>query len=369
MTTDERQSRFRERLRSAPEGGVTASAPCRIDMGGTLDISTFHLPLRHLNPCTFNIALDLQTAVRVSSYDEGRVRISSRGFDDAEFSADAAPFDHPMGLMFAVAAYFGASGVHIDIASGSPPRSALGGSSVAACALAAALAAVAEDKQPSPAQIAGLAHALEASVAGVPCGFQDQLAAVYGGANAWYWPVAVGDPPFRRETVVESADFEALERRLLVAYGGIPHESKDVNGRWVRGFLSGNGRDRWRRIIDLTHQFVAALKEGNYAGAVEAMNAETAIRREMTPDVVDELGGDLIEAALRRNCGARFTGAGGGGCLWAIGEPSDIDALRTDWRNLLGKREGARLLDAQIDDEGLKCDSLWISIYIKGTDR
>jgi D-glycero-alpha-D-manno-heptose-7-phosphate kinase len=327
-------------------------------MGGTLDISTFHLPLRHLNPCTFNIALDLRTTVRVSPYEAGRIRISSKGFEDAEFPADAAPFDHPMGLMFAVAAYFGASGVHIDIASGSPPRSALGGSSVAACALATALASVAEDEQPSRAHIAGLAHALEASVAGVPCGFQDQLAAVYGGVNAWYWPVAAGDSPFRRETVVEKTDFEALEHRLLVAYGGVPHESKDVNGRWVRGFLSGNGRDNWRQITELTHRFVAAVKEGNYPDALEAMNAETAIRREMTPDVVDDLGGDLIDAALRRNCGVRFTGAGGGGCLWAIGEPSDTDALRKDWRDLLEKREGARLLDAHIDDEGLRCSTI-----------
>lgn len=358
MTADDRKAWFRERLESASGGEVTASAPCRIDMGGTLDISTFHLPLRHLKPCTFNIALDLRTTVRVAPHEAGRIRISSRGFEDAEFPADAAPFDHPMGLMFAVAAYFGASGVHIEIVSGSPPRSALGGSSVAACALAAALASIAEDEQPSRAQIASLANDLEASVAGVPCGFQDQLAAVYGGVNAWYWPVAVGDPPFRRETLVKSADFEALEGRLLVAYGGIPHESKDVNGRWVRGFLAGNGRDDWRRITELTHRFVAAIKQGNYPDAVEAMNAETAIRREMTPDVVDDLGGDLIEAALRQNCGARFTGAGGGGCLWAIGGPSGIDALRKDWRDLLEKREGARLLDAHIDGEGLKCDSL-----------
>jgi D-glycero-alpha-D-manno-heptose-7-phosphate kinase len=358
MTAEGRKARFRERLEAANGGKVTASAPCRIDMGGTLDISTFHLPLRHLNPCTFNIALDLRTTVRVLPHDVGRIRISSRGFDDAEFPADAAPFDHPMGLMFAVATYFGASGVHIDIASGSPPRSALGGSSVAACALAAAFASVAEDEQPSPAQIAGLAHALEASVAGVPCGFQDQLAAVYGGVNAWYWPVTVGDPPFRQETVVEKDDFGGLENRLLVAYGGIPHESKDVNGRWVRGFLSGNGRNNWRRITELTHRFVAAIKKGNDPDAVEAMNAETAIRREMTPDVVDDLGGDLIDEAIRQNCGARFTGAGGGGCLWAVGEPSDIDALRSDWLDLLEKREGARLLEARIDGEGLICSTI-----------
>ena len=44
---------------------IEATAPCRIDMGGTLDIKTFHLPLRRLNPCTMNAAIDLRTRVRI----------------------------------------------------------------------------------------------------------------------------------------------------------------------------------------------------------------------------------------------------------------------------------------------------------------
>ena len=36
-------------------------------------------------------------------------------------------------------------------------------------------------------QIAMLAHRIEESVAGVPCGRQDHLAAAFGGVNAWYW--------------------------------------------------------------------------------------------------------------------------------------------------------------------------------------
>ena len=44
---------------------IEASAPCRIDMGGTLDIRTFYYALRHLSPCTFNIAVGLRTRVRL----------------------------------------------------------------------------------------------------------------------------------------------------------------------------------------------------------------------------------------------------------------------------------------------------------------
>ena len=168
------------------EKNIEASAPCRIDMGGTLDISTFYYPLSHLFPCTFNLAIGLRTRVRLLPYDEGLVKVSSRGFESAEYPLDEAPFDQPLGLMFAIAAFFRADGIHIDIDSSSPPRSALGGSSSAAVALIKALSQAGKEsgaRTLSREQIAILAHMIEASVAGVPCGLQDQLAAVYGGAN------------------------------------------------------------------------------------------------------------------------------------------------------------------------------------------
>ena len=56
------------------KGPIEASAPCRIDMGGTLDISTFYLPLRHFSPCTVNMALDLRTRVLLLPYTGGKVR-------------------------------------------------------------------------------------------------------------------------------------------------------------------------------------------------------------------------------------------------------------------------------------------------------
>ena len=127
---------IRDILRAGP---ITASAPCRIDMGGTLDLSTFYIPLRSLEPCTFNMALSLRTTVRIEAWEQGCVRIASKGFKSAEFPSGLAPFNHPLGFMFAVANYFNADGISITIESASPPRSALGGSSSAAVALVATL--------------------------------------------------------------------------------------------------------------------------------------------------------------------------------------------------------------------------------------
>ncbi len=335
---------------------VEASAPCRIDMGGTLDLSTFHLPLRRYRPSTFNIALDMRTTVTVKACRKGITRIKSRGFEPTTFSLSQAPFDHPLGLMFALANYFGADGVEISIVSASPPRSALGGSSSAAVALAAAFQAVfsAAGAEATPIrETALLAHALEGSVAGVPCGLQDHLAAAYGGIHAWYWDRESAARTFQKVTIVEPRRFTEIESHILVAYCGVPHVSKDVNGQWVRQFITGKHRRKWEEICTITRKFIDAMINLNYREAARCMNREVVLRREMTPEVFDEMGEQLRESAVENTCGVRFTGAGGGGCVWALGAMEDIDRLRGIWENILRQRKDARILDSRVDGKGV----------------
>lgn len=336
---------------------ITASAPCRIDLGGTLDISTFYYPLRHLDPCTFNIAINLRTSVTLLPYQNNMIKVSSRGFESAQYLYDRAPFDHPLGLMFAVAAYFRARDIHIIIDSPSPPRSALGGSSAAAVALVAALSKVSEQGGKSGfsrQNIAMLAHELESCVAGVPCGLQDQLAAAFGGVNAWYWQPAIDKRPcYKKMTVIKKQSFKELKKHLLLAYCGIPHESKHINQKWVKQFLAGNNRKLWSEIIACTKNFIKALSVQDYKIAAESMNLETAIRKEMTPDVLDDTGVKLVDTAIAGKCGARFTGAGGGGCVWAIGETDNIGRLKSVWKKIIANKKEACLLDVDIDSKGL----------------
>ena len=337
---------------------VEASAPCRVDVGGTLDIGTFYLPLQQHEPLTFNIALDLRTRVRLLPHRAGYVRISSAGVGESEFRTDEAPFTHPLGLMFAVAAYFGAEGVAIEIESASPPRSALGGSSVAAVGLIGALAKAAEvDGHPPMSKdlIVRVAHALESAVAQVPCGLQDQLAAAFGGIHAWHWIGESESPGFHGETLFSDEKCKAFGSHLIVAYCGVTHESKNINSTWVRQFLSGETRRAWMDILDNTKEFIDALREGDFDRAVTTLNLETAIRCQMTPQVLDDMGRDLVSSATDTGCGAKFAGAGGGGCIWAMGEPSNIESLKKIWNGILSERTDARILDVGVDSEGLLC--------------
>ena len=121
----------------------------------------------------------------------------------------------------------------------------------------------------------------------------------------------------------------------------------------MRQFLSGRYRDLWAEIIGCTRKFANAVVEGDYQQAVIQMNRETAIRRTLTPEVLDNIGEKLVDIARLNDCGARFTGAGGGGCLWAIGAIENIDRLRPLWEKTLSAREAAGLLEVKIDSKGL----------------
>ncbi len=349
------KTNFKKALEKSP---VVASAPCRIDAGGTLDLSMFYLPLQHLSPSTVNIALKLRTRVTLKPFTADRLKVSSTGFKSVTVSPERASFRHPLGLIFAVAAHFNARGVHIHIDSASPPKSALGGSSVAAVALIAAFFRLLDPERHPPlprSRIALLAHAIEAGVAGVPCGIQDQLAAAYGGVNAWHWK-ADGKIPFRRVPLLKKKDFKAFERHLLLCYGGKPHESRDVNGKWVRQFLEGKNRKAWEAIASIACEVEKAILRKNFQRVAEALNAETELRLKMTPEVLDAAGKKLFASAKALGCGARFTGAGGGGCVWAVGEADRIEALRERWQVLAKKTRGAHLLPVAVDGDGVLSD-------------
>ena len=347
--------------RRLTQHAVAASAPCRIDMGGTLDISTFSVPLQHLQPATFNLALDLRTRVELHPHTAGQVRISSRGFASAEFASGQAPYNHHFGLIFAICDYFGVDGVQVQIDSASPPRSALGGSSVAAVALVAALAEVARQTGEaafSRRQIANLAYTIEAAVAGVACGRQDQLAAAYGGVNVWHWQTRGSSQAFRRQHLSPPGGHRSLEPAFLVAYAGNPHVSKTINARWVAQFVAAKSRRQWSEIIACTRRFCRALAAGDYRSAAAAVNEEVALRESLTPDVFDAMGQRLKAAARPLDCGVRFAGAGGGGCVWAIGRPDAIAALRPKWEKLLAQDKEARLLPFGIDTDGVRVEIL-----------
>lgn len=338
---------------------VEVTAPCRVDAGGTWDIKAISLPLEREEPVTLNVALDLRTQVRLLPYREGWVRVVSRGFrpEGAAGRAGDLSFRPPFGLFFAAVERFGFHGLEVRIASDSPPRSAMGGSSTALIALLRALSTLSVrlgGKALPPKDLLLLGYHLEDGLAGGFCGMQDQAAAVYGGVNLWRWRFGRPEAPFQREPILDPRACRELNKRILVAHSGLDHDSGSVNRAWVNGFLSGRSRRGWIKANRVVHGLADALRAQDWAGAASCLREEMSVRRDITPDALIPETRSLIDAAEIAGCGARFAGAGAGGAVWAIGPEGRIPELRSRWEEALASVKGGRILDCSVDTRGVR---------------
>lgn len=336
---------------------VAASAPCRIDAGGTWDIKAMALPLQSLFPATVNTALTLRTRVVLKPFDPGWVSISSEGFPEIRRKPFASlPFTPPFGPFFAAVSHFGVHGLHVHIASAAPPRSGLGGSSVALVALIEALnIALGERRAPLTREaLLLLAYHLEDAVSGGHCGLQDHAAAVYGGTHLWRWRYGTPSRPWEADPLPVRFGEGGTDPWLLVAHSGVAHTSHRTNRRWIQGFLSGKTRAGWIAANHLTHRLADALKASDVEEATSLIRQETALRRDLTPEALTPGTEALILEAEALGCGARFAGAGAGGAVWALGSRKDVQRLRPVWERRLAEVPGACLLPCGTDPEGVR---------------
>ena len=337
---------------------IESSAPCRMDSGGTWDIKSLALPLESIRPVTINVAVNLRTRVLLSPFRKGEVRIASQGFDHSEEAPfEALPFDSAFGLFFAAVSYFGFHGFQAQITSDSPVKSALGGSSTALVAFIKALSRLRGrlgGKALSPTEILHLGYHLEDAVAAGKCGIQDQAAAVFGGVNLWTWHFGNRLSLFKREPLLDRKAQREMTEHFVLAYSGKSHVSTRINRSWINDFLSSKTRAGWIQANEVVKRFGNALRGENWKEAAGLLMEEMKIRREITPDALTPLTERLIQQAEAAGCGARFTGAGGGGCVWAVGERGPVDDLKKGWKALLSSVKGGGLLDCRVDSEGVR---------------
>jgi D-glycero-alpha-D-manno-heptose-7-phosphate kinase len=337
---------------------IEASAPCRIDSGGTWDIKALALPLQRIEPVTLNMALNLRTWVSLYPFKNGWVRVSSKGFPRGEeYPLDKVPFNSPFGLFFAAISHFGFHGLQVHIRSDSPVKSALGGSSTALIALLKALSKLsvaAGGKKCSGREILHMGYHLEDGVSGGNCGIQDQAAAVYGGVNRWIWRYGERGSPFKRERLLDMDGQRELSKRILVAFSGKAHASLRINRAWINDFLSGVTRSGWVKVNEVVNALARAIKAKEWDKAARLLKKEMAIRRDITPDALIPIAEELVDRAEDAGCGARFAGAGGGGTVWALGEMDRIRDLRKIWEGILAPIRGGRILECAIDPMGMR---------------
>ena len=328
---------------------IESSAPTRIDLaGGTIDI--WPLYLFHDGAQTLNIAISLLARAEIDSRDDGRIRIHSidtgREIEVADWRDLALEGD--LSLLRWLLHFFKARGLTLTTKAESPAGAGIAGSSalnIAVCGAMSRWTGANYDAE----TLLRIAMNVEAQAIGVPTGVQDYRPALYGGISA----VELAVDGITR--IALDVDPRELERRIVLAYTGVPRNSGTNNWEMTKRHIDGNREvfDCFERIRDTAIAMRQALAREDWDEVGRQIAAEWENRKQLAPGVTTPVIEDLIAKA--RGAGAmaaKVCGAGGGGCVFFYAKPSDTEAVRQTVAGM-----GARLLDYHIETEGLRVGS------------
>ena len=324
---------------------IESSAPTRIDLaGGTLDI--WPLYLFHEGAQTLNAAISLRARCFIRPRTDRRISIHS---EDTGVHVEANHWselreNHDLTLVGRLLHYFQAEGLDVRTKSESPVGAGIAGSSALNIAICGALATFCERAIPDDLLLE-IAQNVEAQVIDVPTGVQDYRPALYGGVSA----VELNVDGVKR--VALDVDPAELQSRLVLAYTNASRNSGINNWDMTKRHIDGDTevRARFAKIRDVAVEMRDALQKRDWKAVGRHVADEWENRKRLAPGVSTPAIDAMLAAAVDAGAaGGKVCGAGGGGCLFCIGEPDRLPAIR----NALVKN-GARVLDFRIESEGL----------------
>jgi D-glycero-alpha-D-manno-heptose-7-phosphate kinase len=329
---------------------IESSAPTRIDLaGGTLDI--WPLYLFHENAQTLNAAISLRAYCSIRPRADKRVAIVS---EDTGVRVEADHWselreNHDLELLGRLLHYFQAEGLELRTRSDSPFGAGIAGSSALNIAVCGALAQWC-GREMSDELLLQVAQNVEAQVIDVPTGVQDYRPAFYGGISA----VELAVDGVRR--VALPVDPLDLQRRIVLAYTNASRNSGINNWEMTKRHIDGDRdvRTRFARIAEIAIRMRTALERGDWAAVGKHVSDEWENRKGLAPGVTTPAIETMLGAAREAGAaGGKVCGAGGGGCLFCIGDPDAVPDIRQALAD-----NGARLLDFRIETRGLVVETV-----------
>ncbi|MBI3785928.1 MAG: hypothetical protein HY270_21250 [Deltaproteobacteria bacterium] len=238
-----------------------------------------------------------------------------------------------------------------------PASSGLAGSSVLLLAVLAALRAFykLDRKRYNDYVLAEIAQRAEEHDLGVVCGFADRYVPVFGDIaylsyHGKLWHAALGDEPYVTYEKL-GALVPALE--FCVATTGVQRHSGSVHEPMRQRYLEERKRGSGP-LLAVARQLGETAWRGKIAllaGDLAAFGQQIARNQSLIDDMMRQCGfrsgaGDevacLVEAARRGGAlGAKLTGAGGGGAVFALPRPGEAQAL-ADRLRTAGSSAGLR---------------------------
>jgi galactokinase len=228
--------------------------------------------------------------------------------------------------------------------------------------------------------LAELTQRVEAKELGITCGYADRYVPLFGGIayldyRGKLHQLSMNDEPY---VTYERLDPWVESLPLIAISSGIQHNSGDVHGQmrpryiiehdqWVETggempsmvrFMSGAWETAWRGKIALIHKdwkTFGNLMNENHSWVDQMM---TYCGFEDGAGWANNL---LIDVALKNGAlGAKLTGAGGGGSVFAITHPEDNQRLISAWEKTIeiSGLKNAQIYFPKISRQGLIIDCI-----------
>jgi galactokinase/mevalonate kinase-like predicted kinase len=277
---------------------------------------------------------------------------------------------------------FRQQGLRITAWSDVPRQSGLGGSSLFVILTLASLRQFYEldPRKHNNYILAELTQRVEGKELGIACGFADRYVPIFGGLNYLDYRGKLHHAELCYEpfATIERLDPWVEDLPIVAITTGIQHDSGDVHGRmrpryveehdrWSVGggdhppmvaFMHGAWETAWRGKI--------ALLEGDLKTFGELMNANHRLVDEMMTycGFIDGAGWAnnlCIQVALDNGAlGAKLTGAGGGGSVYALVNPGQEQNLIQAWEQTAQEASlnHARIYCPRISRHGLSVESV-----------
>jgi len=303
---------------------VTNTGSVRVDLvGGTLDIEPINLIIK--NVVTLNVATGLKASVKLSKTEFNGVEIISADYNKSykyeakDLTEDRVVYSRDyeeMTFILQILRLFNInSHIKLELSSGAPAGSGLGGSSAMGVTLYRALCNFTGynyDRHTAVLRVKAVeSRILNQGVAG----YQDYFPALTGGVLA----VKGIEGEIKVEQLYSDELKDVLENHLTLIFSGQSRASGINNWEVYKGFFDKKPEvvEGLNRIAAISHDTYEAIKNREWNKMLTLIALEGAEREKLFPGITTEKIRNFTSELKKEGnvLGLKMCGAGGGGCF------------------------------------------------------
>ncbi len=320
---------------------VTSTGSVRVDLvGGTLDIEPINLILK--NVVTLNVATGLKASVGLSKIEFDGIEIHSKDYNktykynSSDLTEDRVVYSREfaeMSFVLQILRLFNIkSHLRLDLASGAPAGSGLGGSSAMGVTLYRALCNFTGDNYDRHTAVLRV-KAVESRILNQGmAGYQDYFPALTGGVLA----VRGIEGEIKIEQLYSDELKKVLETHLTLISSGQSRQSGINNWEVYKAFFDKKPEvvNGLNAIAEISHATYLAIKERKWDEMLKYIALEGLEREKLFPGITTEKIRQFTTDLKKEGnvIGLKMCGAGGGGCFILVHKGLDPKVIETKVR-------------------------------------